>query len=163
MDVIEQAAGRIFRVFLTEHWARFYFAVEQDGTVFLDIPEDVLARIEADDAGLAGFVRSLNGQPLDAEASRKAIGEYVFSTLEDGTYPPGTVAKAFDSPAFGLTMRLFSVWLSGHEELLDTETLPLTEWERLFAQWRQDPAVLRFAESLSATGNQTSPGSDTIN
>ncbi len=43
MDAIEEAAGRIFRVFLAEHWARFYFAVEQEGVVYLDVPEDALA------------------------------------------------------------------------------------------------------------------------
>ena len=163
MDAIEQAAGRIFRVFLTEHWARFYYAVEQDGVAFLDVPEEALARIEAEDALLAGFLRGLNGQPLDAETSRKAIGEHVFSNLEGGVYPPGTVAKAFDSPAFGLTLQLFSVWLSGHEALLDVETLPHDEWERLFTTWRQDPAVERFAASLSAAGKAAAPGSDTIN
>lgn len=163
MDVIEQAAGKIFRVFLAEHWARFYYAVEQDGVVYLDLPEEALAHVAADDAGLADFLRGINGQPLDMETSRKAIGEHVFSSLEGGVYPPGTVAKAFDSPAFGLTMRLFSVWLSGHEALLDVEPLPHEEWERLFGVWRQDPAVLRFAQSLSAAGNKAAPDNDTIN
>lgn len=162
MDAIVEAAGRIFRVFLAEHWARFYFAVEQDGVVYLNVPKDVLAGVAADAPDLADFLRGLNGQPLDAESSRKAIGEHVFSSLEGGTYPPGTVAKTFDSPAFGLTMQLFSVWLSGHEGLLDTEVMPLTEWERLFSTWRQDPAVLRFAQSLSAAGTKTAPDSGTV-
>ena len=162
MDEIEQAAGKIFRVFLAEHWARFYFAVEQDGVVYLDVPEDVLAGIAADEPGLAEFLRGLNGQPLDAGTSRKAVGAHVFSTLEGGAYPPGTVAKTFDSPAFGLTMQLFSVWLSGHEGLLDTAVMPLAEWERLFSTWRQDPAVVRFAESLRAAGTKAAPDSGTV-
>jgi hypothetical protein len=162
MDVNEQAVAKIFRVFLTEHWARFYYALEQDGVVFLDVPEDVLAQVEAEDADLAEFLRGLNGQPLDAASSRKSIGEHVFATLEGGVFPPGTVAKAFDSPAFTLSMRLFSVWLSGHETLLDTEPLPRAEWERLFSAWRQDPAVLRFAESLVAAGNPATPGGNTV-
>jgi hypothetical protein len=163
MDVVKQAAESIFRVFLAEHWARFYFAVEQDGAVVLDVPEEPLAVVEAEDAGLAAFLRELNGRPIDAESSKQAIGEHVFRSLEGGNLPQGTVAKAFDSPDFGLTMRLFSVWLSGHEALLDTETLPLAEWSRLFALWRQDPAVIRFAESLVAAGNPESPDGDTVN
>jgi hypothetical protein len=163
MDAVEQAVEAIFRVFMAEHWARFYHAVEQDGVVSLDVPEDVLAKMAVEDAGLAGFLRELNGQPLDEETSRRAIGEHVFRTLEGGAFPQGTVAKAFDSKDFGLTMRLFSVWLSGHEALLDVEDLPLAEWGRLFAAWRQDPAVLRFAESLAAAGNPESPSADTVN
>jgi hypothetical protein len=163
MDVVDQAAAVIFRVFLAEHWARFYYAVEQDGMIALDVPEEALAAVAAGDAGLAGFLAWLNGRALDEETSRQAIGEHVFRTLEGGNSPQGTVAKAFDSKGFGLTMRLFSVWLSGHEAMLDAEPLPLAEWERLFAAWRQDPAVIRFAESLVAAGNPESPASDTVN
>lgn len=150
MDAIEQAAEAIFRVFLAEHWARFSFAVERDGEVVLAVPEEALAVLAAEDAGLAEFVRNLSGRPLDAQTSRRAIGEHVFRTLEGGVFPPGTVAKAFDSPAFTLTMRLFSAWVSGHEALLDLEVLPLAEWYRLFSTWRKDPAVIRYAESLAA-------------
>lgn len=163
MDVVEQAAAAIFRVFLAEHWARFSYAVEQDGTLSLDIPEEALTAVAAEDAGLADFLRSLSGRPLTEASSRRAVGEHVFRTLEGGTYPQGTVAKAFDSPAFALTMRLFSVWLSGHEAMLDAQPLPLAEWERLFATWRQDPAVVRFAASLAAAGNPESPSPDTVN
>ncbi len=162
MDYIEKAAQEIFRVFLAEHWARFYFAVEQDGAVFLDIPDEALALVEAEDAALAGFIRGINGQPVDVETSRRAIGEFVFKSFEDGTYPPGTVAKAFDSKPFGLLMQLFSVWLSGHEAQLDAEVLPHGEWARLFAAWREDPAVARFAASLAAAGNPGTPASDNV-
>ena len=60
-------------------------------------------------------------------------------------------------------MRLFSVWLSGHEAVLDAEPLPLAEWLRRFSAWRQDPAVIRFAESLLAAGNPESPDNETLN
>lgn len=163
MDVVEQTAEKIFRVFVAEHWARFYYLVEQDGTVLLDVPDEVLAEVAAEDTGLAGFLGGLTGKPIDEESSKRAIGEYVFNSLEGVGLPQGTVAKAFDSPAFGLSMRLFSVWLSGHEGLLDAEILPMAEWLRLFATWRQDPAVLRFAESMLAAGNPESPDNETLN
>ena len=104
MDAVEQAAGSIFRVFAAEHWARFYYAVEQDGAVTLDVPEEALAAIAAEDQGLAGFLGGLNGKPIDPESSRQAIGEHVFRSLEGTGLPQGTVAKAFDSPSFALSM-----------------------------------------------------------
>lgn len=163
MDAVEQAVESIFRVFVAEHWARFYYAVEQDGAVLLDVPDEAMAAVTADDPALADFLGGINGKPIDPESSKQAIGEHVFRSLEGTGLPQGTVAKAFDSPSFGLSMRLFSVWLSGHEAVLDTETMPLAEWLRLFATWRQDPAVLRFAESLMAAGNPETPDNETLN
>jgi hypothetical protein len=40
--------------------------------------------------------------------------------------------------------------------------MPLAEWERLFSTWRQDPAVVRFAESLRAAGTKAAPDSGTV-
>jgi len=162
MDHTEQAAQEIFRVFMAEHWARFYYAMEQDGVVFLDVPKDVLEQLAAKAPDLAEFVTGINGRPIDMDSSRRVVGEFVFRSLEGGKYPVGTVAKAFDAQTFALAMRLFSVWLSGHEEMLDAETLPLDEWERLFTLWRQDPAVARFAASLSAAGNPETPASNAV-
>ncbi|EHJ48745.1 hypothetical protein DFW101_2741 [Solidesulfovibrio carbinoliphilus subsp. oakridgensis] len=162
MDPIEKASEEIFRVFMVEHWARFYFAVEQDGVVFLDVPEEAMAELKAEHPFLAEFVASINGQPIDMESSRRAIGEFVFRSFEGGTFPQGTMAKAFDSKPFAMRMRLFSVWLSGHEGQLDAEPMPFAVWDTLFAQWRQDPAVLRFAASLAAAGNPEVPSSGSV-
>lgn len=162
MDHIEKASEEIFRVFMAEHWARFYFAVEQDGVVFLDVPEEALAELKAENPFLAEFIGSINGQPIDMESSRRAIGEFVFHAFEGGTFPPGTMAKAFDGKPFAMRMRLFSVWLSGHEGQLDAEVMPFAAWDSLFSDWRQDPAVLRFAASLAAAGNPETPQSGSV-
>ena len=162
MDHTEQAVQEIFRVFMAEHWARFYFAVQQDDVVFLDVPREALAQTEADAPELAEFVKGINGQPIDMASSRRVVAEFVFRTLEGGKYPVGTVTKAFDSRPFALVMRLFSVWLSGHEEMLDANPLPVAEWERLFNAWRQDPAVARFAANLTNAGNPSAPASGSV-
>jgi hypothetical protein len=162
MDHIEKASQEIFRVFMAEHWVRYYFAMQNGEVVFLDVPAEALEALQAHDAGLAEFVAGVNGQSIDMESSRRAVGEYVFRTMEGGQYPPGLVAKAFDGPQLGLLLKLFTVWLSGHEALLDAETMPFAEWERLFAAWRQDPAVARFAASLAQAGNPATPGSGAV-
>ena len=162
MDHIEQASREIFRVFMAEHWVRYYFAMQNGEVVFLDVPAEVLEDLKAHDAGLAEFVAGVNGQSIDMESSRRAVGEHVFRTMEGGQYPPGLVAKAFDGPRLGLLLKLFTVWLSGHEAMLDAQPLPLAEWERLFTAWRQDPAVARFAASLAQAGNPATPGSGAV-
>ena len=162
MDHIEKASQEIFRVFMAEHWVRYYFAMQNGEVVFLDVPAEALEALQAYDAGLAEFVAGVNGQSIDMESSRRAVGEHVFRTMEGGQYPPGLVAKAFDGPQLGLLLKLFTVWLSGHEALLDAETMPFAEWERLFSAWRQDPAVARFAASLAQAGNPATPGSGAV-
>lgn len=156
MDVVEQAAEAIFQVFLAEQWARFSFAVERDGGVFLDIPEDAVRAVAAENAPLGDFLTRLAGQPVDAEASMRAIVEHAFESLS-GTYTPETVMQAFDSPAFGQTMELFSGWLAGHERLLELEVLPLAEWRSMFATWRSDPSVVQFIANRTA---DPAPGDD---
>lgn len=162
MDVIEKAAEEIFRVFMVEHWARFYFAVEQDGVVYLDVPEEEMTALRTETPELAAFIADINGQPIDMESSRRAVGEFVFRSMEGGTYPVGTVAKAFDSKPFAMGMQLFAVWMSGHEAQLDKETMSFSDWDNLFSAWRQDPAVIRFSESLASGANPVVPSSDTV-
>ncbi len=162
MDHIEKASQEIFRVFMAEHWVRYYFAMQNGEVVFLDVPDEAIEALKAHDAGLAEFVAGVNGQSIDMESSRRAVGEHVFRTMEGGQYPPGLVAKAFDGARLGLLLKLFTVWLSGHEALLDAETMPFAEWERLFNAWRQDPAVARFAASLAQAGNPATPGSGAV-
>jgi len=162
MDDIERACQEVFRVLMAEHWARFYYAVEQDGVVFLDVPKEALEGLKAEQPVLAEFITSINAQPIDMESSRRAVGEFVFRTFEGGQFPAGVVTKAFNSKSFAMLMQLFSVWLSGHEGLLDTEPLPFGEWDRLFTAWKQDPAVLRFAASLASAGSPEAPSSGSV-
>ncbi|KHK01841.1 hypothetical protein [Desulfovibrio sp. TomC] len=162
MDDIERASQEIFRVFMAEHWVRFYFAMENEGVVFLDVPAEVIEALKGADAVLGEFVAGVNGQSIDMESSRRSVAEFVFRTMEGGSYPPGLVARAFDGKPLALMLKLFSVWLSGHEEMLDAEALPLLEWERLFTVWRQDPAVARFAANLATAGNPATPASGAI-
>ncbi len=160
MDPIEKVAEEILLVVMAEHWARFYYAMEQDGVVFLDVPGEAIEELRKTRPVLADFITSINGQPLNQESSQRSVGEFVFQALEGGNLPAGTVAKAFDSKQFALLMRLFSVWLSGHEEQFDAEVMPFLQWEGLFTQWRRDPAVLRFGQTL-ADGGASTPSSGT--
>ena len=152
MDFVAKAAEEIFRVLMAEHWARFYFAVEQGDVVYLEVPDQELAVLRAEAPDLAAFISEINGHPIDMESSRRAVAEFVFRALEGGAAPAGTVAKAFDSKELALLMQLFSVWMSGHEAQFDQETMSFSDWYSLFDTWRNDPAVQRFGASLASTG-----------
>jgi len=163
MDNIEEKATlEIFRVFMAEHWVRFYFAMENEGVVFLDVPAEAIEELKGYDASLAEFASGVNGQAINQETSRRMVGEFVFKTMEGGNYPQGLVARVFDSKQLGLLLKLFSVWLSGHEGMLDEGVLPFSQWEQHFSTWRQDPAVARFAASLAGAGNPATPGSGAV-
>jgi hypothetical protein len=162
MDFVAKAAEDIFRVLMAEHWARFYFAVEQDDVVYLEVPDQELAVLRAESPDLAAFISSINGQPIEMESSRRAVGEFVFRALEGGDAPAGTVAKAFDSKELALLMQLFAVWMSGHEAQFDQETMSFSDWYSLFGAWRKDPAVQRFGASLASAGNPADPTDGTV-
>lgn len=162
MDPIEQASEEILRVLMAEHWARFYYAMEQDDVVYLSVPPEIVEALKATHPSLAEFVTDINSRPIDMESSQRAVGEFVFRAFEGVGYPAGTVAKAFDSKYFTLLVRLFSVWLSGHEAEFDVEVMPFAVWDSLFAEWRQDPAVQRYAASLAAGGNPPDPTNGTV-
>lgn len=163
MDNIEEKANQeIFRVFMAEHWVRFYFAMENQGVVFLDVPAEVIEELKGYDPALAEFVAGINGQSIDQQSSRRAVGEFVFKTMEGGNYPVGLVTRAFDGKPLGLLLKLFAVWLSGHEGMLDEAVLPFSQWEQHFGTWRQDPAVARFAATLATAGSPATPASGAV-
>ena len=60
MDPIEQASEEILRVLMAEHWARFYYAMEQDGVVYLSVPPEVVEALKATHPSLAEFVTDIN-------------------------------------------------------------------------------------------------------
>lgn len=150
---LKKVSADVFAVCALEQWARFYFTVERDELLYLDIPEEAIAPVEAARPHLAAFLREINGRPTSPELSRQMIGEFVFKNLEGVENDSGAVGRVFDALPFRVTMRLFSLWLQGHEAMLDERIMPFAEWIGHFDAWRQDEKVKRFAESLVQSGN----------
>jgi hypothetical protein len=154
---IDTLVGNVFQVFAVEHWARFYYAVEKDGGIFVEIPEEVVAVTETHSPTLASFLREINGQKTDFEISQKQVGEFVFKTFEVSDTAQGRLTKVFESPEFRIESRLFSLWLAGHEGLLDQRHYAFSDWAELFGEWKKDEKVQKYAASLGKTDSIDEP------
>ncbi len=159
---VNAAVRDIFRVLAAEHWARFYFAEDRDGEVVVAIPGESLLAVEKTQPLLAEFLKEINGKPTDYETSRRCVGEFVFRVFEVSRYASGILSQAFDSEAFKIETRLFSMWLSSHEGILDERRRDLEEWFEYYEGWRGSEQVRRFAASLAGSGNPETPGQGAV-
>ncbi|NDY55768.1 hypothetical protein G3N56_03300 [Desulfovibrio sulfodismutans] len=155
---LNAAVGDIFKVLAAENWARFYFAVDRDGQVFVDIPAERILAAEKNQPLLAEFLKEINAKPTDYETSQRVVGEFVFRNLEVSRYASGILAQAFDSEAFKLENRLFAMWLTSHEAIMDERVRELDEWFEYYEGWRESEQVRRFAAGLAGSGNVENPG-----
>ncbi len=144
----EKLVENVFQVFAVEHWARFYYAVDKDGEVFVEIPDAAILETEKTSPALAAFLREINHQKTDMETSQRQVGEFAFKTFEENMTREGRLIKLFDSPEFRILARLFSLWLAGHEGLLDQREYSFAEWGAMFGQWRKAEQVQRYAATL---------------
>jgi hypothetical protein len=154
---VAAAVRDIFQVLSAENWARFYFAVDRDGQVFIDIPAEQLLAVEKTRPHLAAFLADINGRPTDYETSRRVVGEFVFHNYEVARYVTGVVSQAFDSEDFKLETRLFAMWLTSHEAIMDERVRDLDEWFEYYEGWRSSEQVRRFAAGLAGSGNVDKP------
>ena len=160
---LDAAARDIFQVLAAENWARFYFAVERDGQVYIDIPAEQLLAVEKSRPALAAFLTEINGHPTDYETSQRVVGEFVFRNYEVARYEPGIMGAAFDCAAFKLETRLFAMWLTSHEAIMDQRVRDLDEWFEYYEGWRASEQVRRFAAGLAGSGGMEKPDQGGIN
>ena len=152
----------VFQVFAVEHWARFYHAVEKGGGIFVEIPETAIEDTEKHSPTLASFLREINGQKTDFEISQKQVGEFVFKTFEVSDSAQGRLTKIFESPEFRIKSRLFSLWLAGHEGLLDLRRYPYSDWAEMFGEWQKDEKVRKYAATLGKTNAIDEPENKSV-
>jgi len=159
----EKLVENVFQVFAVEHWARFYYAVDKGGDVYLEIPEEALAQTEKTSPALVAFLREINHQKTDFETSQRQVGEFAFKIFEESLTAEGRLIKLFDSPEFRIQSRLFSLWLAGHEGLLDQREYSFAEWGEMFGQWRKAEQVQRYAASLGKQETIPDPEKGSVN
>jgi hypothetical protein len=131
-----------------ENWLRFYFLRDEDGTLYVRVPEEAAARIEADYPEYLKLVELLNDEPIDYQKSMSTICQYVVSTFDTVKYQQGTVSRVFDSDDFQLEMHLFNVWAQAHEEELDRGFFEFAQWMEFFEEWKATPEVVEQMEKV---------------
>ena len=146
----------IIRVFIFEHWARFYYAAQRDGKVFLEIPAELMAKLREKHPDLAPLLESANTKELSYESCQANVGSFVCSLLDGTKYPAGMVTKCLDSKDFRIELHLFNLWLQGHEGYLEQHSLTFEDWLEMFANWKLMDKVREFIAKLRQTPN--SPG-----
>ena len=161
-DEATNAVSDVTEVFKFEHWARFYFAKEQDGKVFLDVPAEQIESLRNTQGHLVGLLDEINQKDIDYQTSCRMVGAHVCRILDGAKYRPGVVTNALDSREFQIEMHLFSLWVTGHEAMLDEAVLDFSKWVEIFEQWKQSEQVQNFAASLRKSGAKISDGGTTI-
>jgi len=141
----------ILRVFIFEHWARFYFTAERDGKPFLEMPAEVLEDCKTRYPDLAPLLEETTGKELSIEACMQNVGAFVCRLLDGEKYAPGVVTKALDSKPFRIELHLFNLWLQGHETYLDERQLSYDDWLEMFANWKLMDKVQEFIAKLKQT------------
>lgn len=151
LDDESTLARDIIRVFILEHWARFYYAKDKDGQTVLSIPADVIEKIRESHTELVPMLEETNATVITYEESCKNVGAFVCRLLDGPKYAPGVVTKAMDSKPFKIEMHLLSLWLKGHESYLDAHDLSYDDWLEMFVNWKQMDQVKAFIEKLQST------------
>jgi hypothetical protein len=140
----------IARVFMFEHWARFYHAVDKAGKTFLDVPDGVMEQCKAKHPDLAPLLEECAVQELTVESSCRTVGEFVLRLLDGTKYPPGKVLKALDSKAHKIETHMFNLWLKGHEGYLDANPQDFDGWLYMYQNWRMMDQVKAFTAKLES-------------
>jgi hypothetical protein len=160
---MKKALREIAEVLAFEHWLRFYFVVERDEKLFIEIPEERLAYIQENMPGYTGLVNMLNHREISYQSSCDTVCSFLASAFDGTRYKPGTVSQILDSRELKLELHLFSLWLKGFEGKLEQEEYDFEAWQLMFREWLDSDEVKRFAGGLSTLpGLECAPGPDTM-
>ena len=147
-----QAVADIAEVFMFEQWLRHYYAVEKNGKLLLEIPEDDVKAIYEHEEHLAPLLDMLNNTEISYEKCQTSVCAFVGARYDGSKYGPDVIAKAMDSKAFKIELYVFGVWLKGHEAYLDERKMPFAEWREMYAGWNSLDQVKEYRKKLIAGG-----------
>jgi hypothetical protein len=148
IDDMQAALRDVAEIFQFEHWLRFYFSKDEGGKMSIEMPAEAAAQAKQRYPQLAGLIDSLNFSEIDYESSVRQVGEYVHKSLDGPKYAQNVVSSVLDSKDFKIDLHLFSLWVRGHEALLDEKIFDFAEWISLYAAWKATEEVKRYAQSL---------------
>ncbi|EPR44745.1 hypothetical protein dsx2_1373 [Desulfovibrio sp. X2] len=151
---LKQAVVDAAQVMRFDHWMRFYFLKEKDGKLVYEVPAEAVAEVQANHSHLEGLLDMVNERETDQERSTTAVCSFIAARLDGMVYKEGTISEVFDSPAFKIEMYLFSLWNQSHEAMLDENPVDFTEWERLYAEWRESSQVKEYEAKLVSSPAQ---------
>ncbi|MGE4297886.1 MAG: hypothetical protein AB7E47_07645 [Desulfovibrionaceae bacterium] len=134
-----------------ENWLRFYFVIERDDALYIEVPDEALAKIQEIHPVYSDLVELFNHKQIDYETSMRTVCEYVVRKLDGSIYREGLVPAVLDSNEFRMRMHLFNTWVQSHEEQLDQTFLDFTTWVSLHEEWKNSDQVKRYFEKAHQT------------
>jgi len=151
-NTLSEAVADIAEVFMFEQWLRHYYAVEKNGKLTLEIPEDDAKAIYEHEEHLAPLMDMLNNSEISYEKCQTTVCAFVGARYDGSKYGPDVIAKAMDSKAFKIEIYVFGVWLKGHEAYLDERKMPFAEWREMYEGWNSLDQVKEYRKKLLAGG-----------
>ena len=162
-DTFTHAVADIAEVFMFEQWLRHYFVVEKEGKLYIEIPHDELKDIYAKEEHLGGLADMFNNSEISYEKCQATVCAFVGARYDGSKYGPDVISRSLDSKAFKIEMYVFGVWMKGHEQFLDAQRLPFSEWREMYAGWNTMNEVKEYRKKLMAGGgNPNEPATKSV-
>lgn len=152
IDINAAAVADIAEVFRFEQWLRHYYAVEKNGVLRLEVPEEDKKAIYADEQHLAPLLDMLNNTEINYQKCQTTVCAFVGARYDGSKYAPEIIARAMDSKAFKIEMYVFGVWMKGHESYLDERKMTFAEWREMYEGWNTMEQVKEYRSKLAAGG-----------
>lgn len=159
---VKNAVQDALEIFRFDQWLRFYFVVDKDDQLWIEIPEDKLAKIKEDHPELYRFADMVNDSVLDYQRSQDNVCSFVAARLDGQKYESTVLPQVFDDAKFKVEMYLFNVWQKMHEPHLDEEFTDFNGWMEMYDGWTSMDEVKEYREKLLASGTDPQiPACDT--
>ncbi|EGB16183.1 hypothetical protein DND132_2980 [Pseudodesulfovibrio mercurii] len=149
---VKNAIRDAVEIFQFDQWIRFYFAVEKDGQLRIEIPEERMLEIEKSHPVLHRFADLVNDAPLDYKRSQDNVCSFVAARLDGEKYEPTVLPQVFDDAKFKVEMYLFNVWLKMHEPHLDEGYMDFDGWMEMYEGWNSLDEVKEYRTKLMESG-----------
>lgn len=157
-EKFKKALKEICDVLKFEMWLRFYFATSggNDGSIVLNIPEEILAHIQKEYEALYKLANELNGKKLTPEISQRAVLDFILKNLEGEKFSHDVIPSVLNSKAFEIEISVFHLWVSAHEDQLDEKVYDFRDWMQLFEAWKRTEKGQNVLSTLHSPGAKPS-------
>lgn len=159
---LKSAIRDTVEIFRFEQWVRYYYFIEEGENMSIQIPEDVMTRLNEEYPLLTPLAETMSGS-IDYRKSHEIVCAHVATRLDGAKYDTSVIPKVFDSPQFKVEMYVFNMWLKMHEQYLDEEVMFFSDWEEMWTEWNKLDEVKEYRQKLFNSGEDPqSPSCGTV-
>ena len=149
---VKNAIKDALEVFQFDQWLRFYFVVEKDGQLWVEVPGDVMKKIEEEHPLMHRFADLVNNAVTDYKRSQDNVCSHIASRLDGQKYEGTVLPQVFDNSTFKVEMYIFNVWLKMHESHLDEKYMDFNGWLEMYEGWNSLDEVKEYRAKLVESG-----------